>query len=126
MTSLVFMLDEVPEPVWNTSIGNWSSYPPSATCAAAVAIALATSVVEHAEIGVDLRGGALDLGQRPDVRGFQATPGDREVLHRPLGLRPPQGVGGHPDLAHRVAFDPEAALVSRHGSIVPPPTASCS
>lgn len=42
ITSLVFMLDEVPEPVWNTSTGNWSSYPPSATCAAAAAIAAAT------------------------------------------------------------------------------------
>ena len=25
MTSLAFMFDEVPEPVWKTSIGNWSS-----------------------------------------------------------------------------------------------------
>jgi hypothetical protein len=24
-TSFMFMLDEVPEPVWNTSTGNWSS-----------------------------------------------------------------------------------------------------
>ena len=25
MTSLAFMFDEVPEPVWKTSTGNWSS-----------------------------------------------------------------------------------------------------
>ena len=25
MTSLAFMFEEVPEPVWKTSIGNWSS-----------------------------------------------------------------------------------------------------
>ena len=25
MTSLAFMFDDVPEPVWKTSIGNWSS-----------------------------------------------------------------------------------------------------
>src|SRR4051794_27401775 len=25
-TSLTFMFDEVPEPVWNTSMGNWSAY----------------------------------------------------------------------------------------------------
>ena len=31
MTSLAFMFDEVPEPVWKTSIGNWSSSSPSAT-----------------------------------------------------------------------------------------------
>ena len=28
MTSLAFMFDDVPEPVWNTSIGNWSSCTP--------------------------------------------------------------------------------------------------
>ena len=31
ITSLAFMLLEVPEPVWNTSTGNWSSSLPSAT-----------------------------------------------------------------------------------------------
>ncbi len=35
MTSLAFMLDEVPEPVWNTSTGNWSSWRPRATSVAA-------------------------------------------------------------------------------------------
>ncbi|MDT5173583.1 MAG: hypothetical protein QOG37_834, partial [Mycobacterium sp.] len=25
MTSFAFMFDDVPEPVWKTSIGNWSS-----------------------------------------------------------------------------------------------------
>src|SRR3954453_7160510 len=30
ITSLAFMFDEVPEPVWKTSIGNWSSWRPSA------------------------------------------------------------------------------------------------
>ena len=39
MTSLAFMFDEVPEPVWKTSIGNWSSCSPAATASAAVAIA---------------------------------------------------------------------------------------
>ena len=28
MTSFAFMFDEVPEPVWKTSIGNWSSSSP--------------------------------------------------------------------------------------------------
>src|SRR4051794_14684696 len=31
MTSLAFMFDEVPDPVWKTSIGNWSSNSPAAT-----------------------------------------------------------------------------------------------
>src|SRR5690606_40700291 len=51
------------------------------------------------------------------LRRFQAAPGDREVLHGALRLRPPQGVGGYPYLAHGVAFDP----VLGHGPIVPRP-----
>ena len=35
MTSFMFMFDDVPEPVWNTSIGNWWSWLPSATSRAA-------------------------------------------------------------------------------------------
>ena len=42
---------------------------------------------------------------------------DREVLDRPLGLRPPAGVGGHPHLAHGVVLDPE--LVARRCACVP-------
>ena len=43
MTSLAFMLLEVPEPVWNTSTGNASSCSPRATEAAAAWIASAMS-----------------------------------------------------------------------------------
>ena len=43
ITSLAFMFDEVPEPVWNTSIGKCSSYAPVATSAAASCTALARS-----------------------------------------------------------------------------------
>ena len=39
MTSLAFMLLLVPDPVWNTSTGNCSSYRPCATSAAAAWIA---------------------------------------------------------------------------------------
>ncbi len=38
MTSFAFMFVEVPEPVWKTSIGNWSSNSPAATRSAAAAI----------------------------------------------------------------------------------------
>ena len=41
MTSLAFMFDDVPEPVWKTSIGNWLSWAPEATSSAAFAIAFA-------------------------------------------------------------------------------------
>ncbi len=43
MTSLAFMFEDVPEPVWKTSTGKWSSQRPSTTSAAASAIAAATS-----------------------------------------------------------------------------------
>src|SRR5215211_1964815 len=43
ITSLVFMFDDVPEPVWNTSIGNWSSCSPAATSSPARAMRSAMS-----------------------------------------------------------------------------------
>ena len=43
MTSLAFMLVEVPDPVWNTSTGNWSSWSPAATASAAAAMRSARS-----------------------------------------------------------------------------------
>ena len=43
ITSLAFMFEEVPEPVWKTSIGNWSSCSPSATSSPARAMRSATS-----------------------------------------------------------------------------------
>ena len=43
ITSLAFMLELVPEPVWKTSIGNASSWSPAATSSAAVSMARAGS-----------------------------------------------------------------------------------
>ena len=43
MTSLTFMFVEVPEPVWYTSIGNWSSSSPDSMRWAASPIAPATA-----------------------------------------------------------------------------------
>ena len=43
ITSLAFMFDDVPEPVWKTSIGNWSSCSPAATWSAPLAIRSARS-----------------------------------------------------------------------------------
>ena len=48
-TSFMFVLVDVPEPVWYTSIGNCSSHRPSATSRAATAIACALLGVEQAE-----------------------------------------------------------------------------
>ena len=90
ITSLAFMLVEVPEPVWNTSIGNWSSNSPAATRSAAAAIRLATSCVKQIELAVDPRGGALDLRQPADDAHRHGLAGDREVADRLGRLAPPQ------------------------------------
>ena len=42
ITSLAFMFDDVPEPVWKMSTGNWSSHCPSATSSAAARMASPT------------------------------------------------------------------------------------
>src|SRR5262249_47853527 len=42
-TSFAFMFDDVPDPVWKTSIGNWSSCSPAATASPPAAIRSASS-----------------------------------------------------------------------------------
>ena len=49
ITSLAFMLLDVPEPVWNTSIGNCASCSPSATASAAATDRLRGALAEQAE-----------------------------------------------------------------------------
>ena len=95
MTSFAFMFDDVPEPVWNTSIGNCVVRAPPTTSSAAAAmrrrpsVDLRTSVEPRSTCAAS----RLDQRQRAD-RGARSIgpPGDREVLDRPLGLRAPQGV----------------------------------
>ena len=60
---------------------------------------------EQPEILVHLGARAFEQSERADLGALQAAPGDREVLHRPLGLCAPQRVDGHPDLAHGVVLD---------------------
>ncbi len=111
MTSLAFMFELVPEPVWNTSMGNWSSCRPSAISAAAAMMASAFSGVEQAEVLVHLRAGALEQAERADLGALERPERDREVLHRALGLRAPQRVDGHPHFTHGVVLD--AVLAAR-------------
>ena len=111
-TSFMFMLVEVPEPVWNTSTGNWSSHWPVATSAAESWIARGDVLGQHAELPVDDARRALDRRQRADQRPLDPQPGHREVLHRPLRLRAPASRRRHPHLPHRVVLDAE--LVSGH------------
>ncbi len=106
ITSFMFMFDDVPEPVWNTSIGKWSSCPPSRH--------LGGRVVDRARPRPSGSRAAhrspsppppLIERQRTDERPLDRPARDREVLDRALGLRAPLGVDGHPHLAHRVVLD---------------------
>ena len=69
------MFDEVPEPVWNTSIGNWSSNSPSATRSAAAAIRAALSSSNRPS-------SALTRAAAPLIRPSQRTTG--------TGIRSPE------------------------------------
>ena len=87
MTSLAFMFDDVPEPVWKTSIGNCLSWflrrprrPPWRSPSPSLR-------VEHAELAVGERGGALDAAEPAHDLDRDGLAGDREVLRRPCWSR---------------------------------------
>ena len=90
ITSLAFMFDEVPEPVWKTSIGNWSSSSPFAIRSPAAAIRSALSGVEQPELGVHARGGGLDPAEPARDRRGDRLAGDREVGDRLARLAAPE------------------------------------
>ena len=52
-------------------------------------------------------GGALDAGERLDLRGLEAAAGDGEVLDGALRLGGVERVPRDPHLAHRVVLDAE-------------------
>ena len=90
ITSFAFMFDEVPEPVWKTSIGNWSSSSPFAMRSAAAAIRSRLVGVEQAELAVHARGGGLDPAEPARDGGGDRLAGDGEVGDRLAGLAAPQ------------------------------------
>ena len=55
--------------------------------------------------------------ERADQVARQRFAGDLEVLHGALGLRTPQRIGGHRDLAHRVVLEPKAFWGAGHHSL---------
>src|ERR1700683_598990 len=117
------MLLLVPEPVWNTSMGNCRSWAPAATSAAAASTAAGTLpsrhrtsrlarraghlAVEHLHVAVGARRGLLDQSEAGDEGARHGKPADGKVLHRTLCLRTPQRIGRHFELPHAVAFDAE-------------------
>ena len=61
--------------------------------------------VEQAELAIDLRRGAFDLGQRVHNLDRHALSSNREEMAAALGLRPPQGVTRDLDRPETVGFD---------------------
>ena len=100
------MFDDVPEPVWNTSIGNWSSWAPPTTSSAAATIA---SFIGRSS-WFTRAASALINAERVHERRRDGPARNGEVLDRALGLRAPEGLGRHTHLAHRVVLDAVAGL----------------
>ena len=93
ITSFAFMFDEVPEPVWKTSIGNWSSSSPARDAVAGGGDPLGLVGVEQPELGVHARGGGLDAPEPARDRRRDRLAGDGEVARPPCGSRRPRASG---------------------------------
>ncbi len=89
ITSFAFMFDEVPEPVWKTSIGNWSSSSPSAMRSAAAAIRSAFSRSSRPRSALTWAAAPLI---RPSQRATGAGMGSPETgkLATAFAVSPPQ------------------------------------
>ena len=94
ITSFAFMFEEVPEPVWKTSIGNWSSCSPVGDLVARLRDPLGEVGVELSELRVGAGGGGLDPPEPVDHRRRDRLTGDLEVLNRLRGLAAPELVAG--------------------------------
>ena len=106
ITSLAFMFDWVPDPVWNTTSGKWSSSVPAITSSAARQISSTFSGGSCPSSPLAMRGALLEDAERADDGTGEAEPvdADREVLDRPLGLCAPVAVGRNLDRSHRVGL----------------------
>ena len=63
--------------------------------------------VEQPQPGIHFGSGGLDQPQRGNKTRRHHQAGNREVFHRPLGLRAPECGGGHSQLPHAVVLDAE-------------------
>ena len=90
MTSLAFMFELVPEPVWKTSIGNWSSWSPRAIASPAAAIRSAFSA-SSSPSSAFVRAAAALIRPEPARHGSgDRLAGDQEVDDRLARLAAPQ------------------------------------
>ena len=90
MTSLAFMFEDVPEPVWKTSIGNCASCLPCGDLVAGGGDLLGQLGVEQPELRVDPRGVALDAPEPAHDRQRDAFSRNGEVRDGLGGLAAPQ------------------------------------
>ena len=90
ITSLAFMFVEVPEPVWNTSIGNCASCLPAGDLGGGALDARGAALGEQTQLAVDGGGGALDA--RQPVHDGQPAPVSPEIgkFSTALAVSPPQ------------------------------------
>ena len=89
ITSLAFMFEHVPEPVWKTSIGNWSSCSPAAIAVAGGGDALGRSASSSPSSAFTRAAAALI---RPSQRATGTGIGSPETgkLATALRVSPPQ------------------------------------
>ena len=90
ITSFAFMFELVPEPVWKTSIGNWSSSSPAAIRSPASAMRCAMSASRRPRSAFARAAAALIRPSQRATGGGIGSPGDREVLDRLRGLCAPE------------------------------------
>ena len=90
ITSFAFMFVEVPDPVWNTSIGNWSSNSPEATRSAAAAIRPASSPSSSPRSALTRAAAPLIAPSHRITGTGNRLAGDREVRDRLCRLATPQ------------------------------------
>ena len=115
ITSLAFMLLEVPEPVWKMSSGNSLSNLPSATSrqacsSASTCFSLSGFLPEPVSLPRSRLATAAAYFTKPEgVNQFrrQRLAGDGKVFDGALGLGAVIGLGGNADIAHRVVFGAE-------------------
>ncbi len=71
---------------------------------------------QFAQLGVGARRGQFEDAQRTYHRALpaKARNPNREMMHRPLGLRPPVAIGRDRHTAHRIGFLPYRLVLRRH------------
>ena len=105
------MLVLVPEPVWKTSSGKWSSKAPKDSSDAASWMAAATSFGITRRRPLTVAATPLIEAEGVDQLRRHPLAGDREVLDGPLRLRAPPGRDRDAHLAQRVVLDPHLPFV---------------